>query len=248
MAGVLMVTGGSRGIGAAVARQGGARGYDVCVNYYANAAAAQAVVTDIEAAGQRAIAVQADCSRESEIVRLFETCDSALGPVTALAANAGVIQPFGLLQDLDEAELDRMWRNNISSVVLSVREAAKRMSKSRGGAGGSVVITSSAAARLGGGGFSLAYAASKGALDTLNRGLAQELAPEGIRVNAVRPGIIDTDIHADGGDADRVQTIGNATPMGRPGSADEVADAIHYLLSEQASYVTDSIVEVSGGR
>ncbi len=248
MGGVLMVTGGSRGIGAAVARLGGARGYSVCVNYHSNHEAAQAVVSDIEAGGGRAIAVQADCAREDEIVRLFAACDQALGPVTALAANAGVIQPFGTLQDLDEAELDRMWRNNISSVVLSVREAAKRMARSRGGDGGSVVITSSAAARLGGGGSALAYAASKGALDTLNHGLALELGPEGIRVNAVRPGLIDTEIHAAGGDADRVETLGRQTPMGRPGSAEEVADTILYLMSEQASYVTDSIVEVAGGR
>ena len=245
---VLIVTGGSRGIGAATARLGAREGYAVAVNYNASPDKAQSVVADIEAAGGKAIAVRADVSTEEGATSLFEAVDRELGTVTALFNNAGVIHKAMAIEDTDLAEIDRMWRVNISSQFLCAREAVKRMSSKHGGKGGAIVNMSSAAARLGGGGGLLAYGASKGAADTFTTGLAQEVAPYGIRVNAVRPGIIETEIHDDTGDMTRVERLGPSVPMGRSAPPEEVADVVLYLLSDRSSYVTATHVDVSGGR
>lgn len=248
MAGVLIVTGGSRGIGAATARLGAARGYAVAVNYNRHPDRAAEVVADIEAAGGRAIAVQADVSVEADVVRLFETVDRELGRVTALFNNAGIIHRMKPITEMMQAELEHMWRVNITSQFLCAREAAKRMSTKLGAQGGAIVNMSSAAARLGGANGSLDYAASKGAIDTFTIGLALELAPQGIRVNAVRPGLIETGIHDDMGDKDRLAKLGPTVPMERTGRPEEVAETVLWLLSPEASYVTKSIVDVGGGR
>lgn len=248
MAGVLIVTGGSRGIGAATAKLGAARGYQVAVNYNRNPASAEAVVKEIEQSGGRAIAIQADVSREADVVRLFETVDRELGRVSALFNNAGVIHRMKPITDFAEADLAEMWRVNITSQFLCAREAAKRMSTKLGGEGGAIVNMSSAAARLGGANGSLAYAASKGAIDTFTTGLALELAPQGIRVTGVRPGLIDTTIHNDMGDPDRLAKLRPTVPLGRTGRVEEVAEAVLWLLSPQASYVTNTIIDIGGGR
>ena len=248
MAGILIVTGGSRGIGAATAKLGAARGYHVAVNYNRSPARAEAVVREIEQAGGRAIAIQADVSREGEVVRLFETVDRELGRVTALVNNAGIVDLMKPITELVESELEEMWRVNITSQFLCAREATKRMSKKLGGQGGAIVNMSSAAARLGGANGSLSYAASKGAIDTFTTGLALELAPQGIRVTAVRPGLIETEIHDDMGDKERLAKLGPTVPLGRTGTAEEVAEAVLWLLSPQASYVTNTILDVGGGR
>jgi NAD(P)-dependent dehydrogenase (short-subunit alcohol dehydrogenase family) len=245
---VLIVTGGSRGIGAATARLAAERGYKVAVNYKANAERAQAVVADIVETGGRAIAIPADVATEEGVTNLFETVDRELGPVTALFNNAGVIHKATLITDFDIADLDRMWRVNISSQFLCAREATKRMSTSRGGQGGAIVNMSSAAAYLGGPNGLLCYAASKGAIDTFTQGLAVELAPQGIRVNAVRPGLIETEIHDDTGELDRIRKLMPQVPLGRSGKPEEVAEAVLWLLSPQASYVTGSLIDVGGGR
>ena len=248
MSGVLIVTGASRGIGAACARMGGRRGYAVCVNYLGSEDAARSVVRDVEAGGGRALAVQADVSRESEVVRLFEAVDRGLGRVTALINNAGIPLKAGKVVDCEETTLNRLWAVNVTSLFLCSREAVRRMSTARGGAGGSIVNVSSAAARLGGGGSLVHYAASKGAPDTFTKGLADEVATEGIRVNAVRPGIILTDIHAAMGIPERVEQLTKVVPMRRPGTAEETAEAILWLLSPAASYVTAANLDVAGGR
>lgn len=248
MAGVLIVTGGSRGIGSATARLGAARGYQVAVNYNSNPARAEAVVKEIEEAGGRAIAIQADVSREADVVRLFETVDRELGRVTALFNNAGIVHVMKPLTEMGTADLEEMWRVNITSQFLCAREAAKRMSTRFGGPGGAIVNMSSAAARLGGANGSLAYAASKGAIDTFTTGLALELAPQGIRVTAVRPGLIETTIHDDMGDPERLAKLGPTVPLGRTGRAEEVAEGVLWLLSPQASYVTNTILDIGGGR
>jgi len=248
MTGVLIVTGGSRGIGAATAKLGGARGYKVAVNYNRNPAHAEAVVNEIEKAGGRAIAVQGDVSREDDVVRLFETVDRELGPVTALFNNAGIVHLMKPITEVTESELAEMWRVNITSQFLCAREAAKRMSTKLGGKGGAIVNMSSAAARLGGANGSLSYAASKGAIDTFTTGLALELAPQGIRVTAVRPGLIETTIHDDMGDKERLAKLGPTVPLGRTGKPEEVAEVVLFLLSPQASYVTNTIIDIGGGR
>lgn len=248
MAGVLIVTGGSRGIGAATARLGAARGYAVAVNYNRNPSRAEGVVRDIEQAGGRAIAIQADVSREAEVVRLFETVDRELGRVTALFNNAGIVHAMTPITEVVEADLAEMWRINISSQFLCSREATKRMSTRLGGQGGAIVNMSSAAARLGGANGALSYAASKGAIDTFTTGLALELGPQGIRVTAVRPGLIETTIHDDMGDPERLAKLGPTVPLGRPGTPEEVAETVLWLLSPQASYVANAIVDVGGGR
>jgi len=248
MTGVLIVTGGSRGIGAATAKLGGARGYKVAVNYNRNPAHAEAIVNEIEKAGGRAIAVQADVSREDDVVRLFETVDRELGPVTALFNNAGIVHLMKPITEVVASELDEMWRVNITSQFLCAREAAKRMSTKLGGKGGAIVNMSSAAARLGGANGSLSYAASKGAIDTFTTGLALELAPQGIRVTAVRPGLIETTIHDDMGDKERLAKLGPTVPLGRTGKPEEVAEVVLFLLSPQASYVTNTIIDIGGGR
>ncbi len=244
---VMIVTGGSRGIGAATARLGAEAGYAVVVNYALNEAAANTVVADIEAAGGTAIAVKGDVGAEADIVALFAAADT-LGPLAALVNNAGVVDAVASVADMSADRLDRMFRINITGSFLCAREAARRMSTARGGKGGAIVNLSSAAAKLGLGGARVDYAASKGAIDTFTVGLAKELAGEGIRVTAVRPGIIATDIHASGGEPDRVEDIAPTLPMRRAGTVEEVAKAILWLLSDEASYSTGTIIDVSGGR
>jgi len=248
MSKILLVTGGSRGIGAACARLAAEHGYDVCINYVNNREAADGVAKDVAATGQRGIVVQADVAKQADIERLFKEVDNQLGTLDALVNNAGIVGPNGPISRLNEDWLNKLWQINITGMILCAKEAVARMSTDNGGKGGAIVNMSSAAARMGGGGAFIDYAASKGAIDTLNHGLAQELAPQGIRVNAIRPGLIDTEIHASMGNGDRVAELGPSVPMGRAGTAEEVAETALWLISEQASYVTDSIVDVAGGR
>lgn len=245
---ILIVTGGSRGIGAAAARLAAARGYAVCINYVRNEAAAAALVDEIVAAGGNAIAVAGDVAREADVVRLFERVDEALGPVTALVNNAGILETQSRVEHLDGARLERVLAVNVIGSFLCAREAVRRMSTRHGGRGGAIVNVSSAASRLGSPDEYVDYAASKGAIDTFTIGLSKEVAAEGIRVNAVRPGIIDTDIHASGGEPGRVERLAGSLPMQRGGSADEVANVILWLLSGEASYTTGALVDVAGGR
>jgi len=244
----MIVTGGGRGIGAATARLAATRGYAICVNYAKNREAADGVVAEIGKAGGRAIAVQADVGMEAEVARLFETVDEKLGTVTALVNNAGIIEKQARLADIDAARIARMFTANVTGPFLCAREAVRRMSTKQGGTGGAIVNVSSAASRIGGGGEYLDYAASKGAIDTFTLGLAKEIALEGIRVNAVRPGIIYTEIHASGGEPGRVDRMKSFVPMGRGGQPEEVAAAILWLLSDEASYITGTILDVAGGR
>ncbi|HSH91601.1 MAG TPA: SDR family oxidoreductase [Ramlibacter sp.] len=245
---VLLVTGGSRGIGAATARLAAASGYAVAVNFTANAAAADEVVRAIEGAGGRAMAVQADVAQEDQVQAMFEAVDRKLGPLTALVNNAGVVDVAARLDEMSFARLRRMFDINVIGSLLCAREAVRRMSTRHGGKGGAIVNVSSAASRLGSPAQYLDYAAAKGAIDAFTLGLAKEVAAEGIRVNAVRPGLIETEIHASGGIPDRVQQLAHLVPMQRGGTAEEVAEAILWLLSPQASYTTMSLVDVSGGR
>jgi NAD(P)-dependent dehydrogenase (short-subunit alcohol dehydrogenase family) len=245
---VLIVTGGGRGIGAATARLAAERGYAVCVNYRKNQAAADAVVSEIQAAGGAAVAVGADVASEPEVVRLFETVDARLGPLTALVNNAGVLERQTRVEQIDAARIDRVFATNVRGAFICAREAVRRMSAKHGGRGGAIVNVSSRAAQLGAPGEYVDYAASKAALDALTIGLAREVAGEGIRVNGVRAGIIYTEIHADGGEPGRVDRLGPTLPMQRGGDAIEVARAILWLLSEEASYSTASFIDVAGGR
>ena len=245
---VLIVTGGSRGIGAETAKLAAGRGYAVCVNYRKNQAAAEAVVAEIRAAGGAALAVGADVASEDDVVRLFETVDAALGPLSALVNNAGILEKQTRVEQIDAARIDRVFGTNVRGAFLCAREAVRRMSTKHGGAGGAIVNVSSRAAQLGAPGEYVDYAASKAALDTLTIGLAREVAAEGIRVNGVRPGIIYSDIHADGGEPGRVDRLGPTLPMQRGGDAIEVARAIVWLLSDDASYSTASFIDVAGGR
>jgi NAD(P)-dependent dehydrogenase (short-subunit alcohol dehydrogenase family) len=244
----MIVTGASRGIGAATARLAGERGYAVCVNYRKDADSAAAVVDDIEKAGGKALAVAGDMSSEKDILNLFETTDAKLGRLTVLVNNAGVIDVQSRVEDYTLERLQRMFSLNITGAFLCAREAVRRMSTKRGGAGGTIVNVSSVAARLGGPNEYVDYAASKGAIDTMTIGLAKEVAAEGVRVNAVRPGLIYTDIHASGGEPGRVDRLKNGVPMQRGGTAEEVARVILWLASDDASYTTGSLVESSGGR
>lgn len=246
--GVLLVTGASRGIGAATAILAAQQGFAVAVNYTANEAAANAVVATIRAAGGTAIALQADVADEAQVLRLFAAVDAQLGRLTALVNNAGVVDMTARVEDMTVARLKRMFDVNVIGSIVCAREAIKRMSTKHGGTGGSIVNLSSAAARLGAPGQYVDYAAAKGAIDSFTIGLAKEVAAEGIRVNAVRPGLIETDIHASGGLPDRVRDLQHLVPMQRGGSADEVAQAIVWLLSPGASYTTMSLLDVSGGR
>ncbi len=245
---VVLVTGAGRGIGAATARLAAERGYAVCINYLKDSDAAEAVVMRIAAIGGRAIAVQADVSVESEVVQLFDTCVDELGPLAALVNNAGVLERQMPLAVMDLPRLQRVFATNVFGTMLCAREAVRRMSTAQGGAGGVIVNVSSAASRLGAPGEYVDYAASKGAIDTFTIGLAKEVGPQGIRVNAVRPGFIHTDIHASGGDPDRLERIRSTIPLGRGGEADEIAQAILWLMSSGASFTTGALLDVSGGR
>jgi NAD(P)-dependent dehydrogenase (short-subunit alcohol dehydrogenase family) len=245
---VLLVTGASRGIGAATALLAAKNGYAVAVNYTANASAAEDVVRRIVDAGSNAIAVKADVADEAEVMSMFERIDRELGRLTALVNNAGVVDVTARLDEMSTARLKRMFDINVIGSLVCAREAVRRMSTRHGGSGGAIVNVSSAAARLGAPGQYLDYAAAKGAIDAFTLGLAKEVAAEGIRVNAVRPGLIETDIHASGGIPDRVRQLAHQVPMQRGGTADEVAQAIVWLLSPQASYTTMSLIDVSGGR
>ena len=248
MSEVMIVTGGGRGIGAATARIAAARGYDVCVNYRQDAAAAASVVADIEKAGGRAIAVAGDMSSEKDVVNLFETSDAQLGPLKVLINNAGIVGAQSRVEDYTLERLQQMFAINITGAFLCAREAVRRMSTRNGGTGGAIVNVSSAAARLGSPNEYVDYAASKGAMDSMTIGLSKEVAAEGIRVNAVRPGLIYTDIHASGGEPGRVERLKEGVPMQRGGEADEVARVILWLASDESSYTTGSLVECSGGR
>ena len=248
MTNVLIVTGGSRGIGAATATLAAKRGYAVCVNYRSNQAAAEAVVAGIRDAGGTALAVGADVAVEDDVVRLFETVDAALGPLTALVNNAGILEKQSRVEQIEAARIDRIFATNVRGAFICAREAVRRMSTKNGGQGGAIVNLSSRAAQLGAPGEYVDYAASKGAIDAMTIGLAREVAGEGIRVNAVRPGIIYSDIHADGGEPGRVDRLGPTLPMQRGGDAIEVARAILWLLSDEASYSTGTFIDVAGGR
>ena len=244
---ILLVTGGSRGIGAATARLGAARGYDVCINFRSNKEAASRVVTDVEAAGRRAIAVAADVAVEADVVRLFEACDRGLGRVDALVNNAAILERQMRLDAMDAARLTRVLTTNVIGPFLCAREAVKRMSTKHGGRGGAIVNVSSGASRLGSPNEYIDYAASKGALDTMTTGLAKEVAQEAIRVNAVRAGHVYTELHASGGEPDRVERVKNLVAMKRGGQPEEIARAILWLLSDEASFTTGAFLDVAGG-
>jgi len=245
---VLLVTGGSRGIGAATARLAAQKGWAVAVNYTANSLAADDVVRDIRAAGGTAMAVQADVANEVQVLAMFDKVTAKLGQLTGLVNNAGVVDMTARLDEMSVARWRRMLDINVIGSLLCAREAVRRMSTQHGGAGGSIVNMSSAASRLGAPGQYLDYAASKGAIDTMTLGLAKEVAAEGIRVNAVRPGLIETELHASGGLPNRVRDLAHQVPIQRGGTAEEVAQAIVWLLSDEASYTTMSFLDVSGGR
>jgi NAD(P)-dependent dehydrogenase (short-subunit alcohol dehydrogenase family) len=245
---VLLITGGSRGIGAATARLAAKRGWSVAVNYASQAAAADDVVQAIRAEGGTAIAVQGDVGDEAQVLAMFRQVDGELGPLTGLVNNAGVVDVQARVDEMSVARLERMLRINVIGSIVCAREAVRRMSTRHGGTGGVIVNLSSAAARLGSPGQYVDYAASKGAIDSFTIGLAKEVADEGIRVNGVRPGLIETDIHASGGMPDRAKQLASQVPMKRTGSAEEVAHAIVWLLSDESSYTTMSTVDVTGGR
>ena len=248
MTGILIVTGGSRGIGAATARLAAQRGWDVVVNYKGNASAAKTVVGEVESEGRRAVAIQGDMALESDVIRLFLEAEKALGKVTGVVNNAGITGTGSLLADTDLATIKSVIDLNVTGALVVAREAVRHMAKSRGGRGGGIVNLSSVAARIGGGGELIPYAASKGAIETLTLGLAKEVAAEGIRVNAVSPGLIETDIHDTTGDPNRLARLVKGVPMGRTGTAAEVAEAILWLLSPASSYVTGTSIQIGGGR
>jgi NAD(P)-dependent dehydrogenase (short-subunit alcohol dehydrogenase family) len=243
----ILITGGSRGIGAATARRAAAAGWAVCLTYRSDQAAASAVVAAIERDGGRAAAVRADVAVEADVVAAVEAA-ATLAPLGAVVANAGMVGEKARVDELGVDRIERMLSTNVTGTFVTCREAVRRLSTAHGGRGGAIVLVSSAAARLGSPGEYVDYAASKAAVDTLGVGLAKEVAGEGVRVTVVRPGIIDTELHASGGQPDRVARLGPGLPMGRAGTADEIAAAIVWLASDDASYVTGSILDVAGGR
>jgi NAD(P)-dependent dehydrogenase (short-subunit alcohol dehydrogenase family) len=243
MAGVMLITGGSRGIGAATARLAAERGYKVAVNYVHNSKAAEALARDV--AG---VAIQADVAAERDVVRMFEELDKKLGRISVLVNNAGIVDRSARVDELSAERIQRMFAVNVTGSFLCAREAVKRMSKRHGGSGGSIVNISSVAARIGSPAMYVDYAAAKAAIDTLTLGLSKEVGAEGIRVNAVRPGVIHTEIHASGGDPERADRIGASAPMQRAGEPEEIARSILWLASDEASYVTGAILDVAGGR
>jgi NAD(P)-dependent dehydrogenase (short-subunit alcohol dehydrogenase family) len=246
--GVMLITGGSRGIGAACARRAARAGYDVCIGYVRHPAEAEALVAECRALGREAIAVRGDVANEGDVESLFRESDARLGRLDCLVNNAGVVAPQARLEDFSVARMRRIFEINVLGAFVCAREAVRRMSRRCGGAGGSIINLSSAASYLGSPDEYIDYAASKGAIDTLTIGLAKEVARDGIRVNAVRPGLIETDIHRDSGDPDRVARLAPGVPIGRGGSADEVAALVLWLASSEASFVTGSLVNCSGGR
>jgi NAD(P)-dependent dehydrogenase (short-subunit alcohol dehydrogenase family) len=245
---VILITGGSRGIGAAIARLAAEEGYAVCISYISNRSAAEAVVASITQRNGLAIAVQTNVAVEEEVVRLFERIDSDLGCITALVNNAGILEKQARVEDMNSERINRVFSTNVVGSFICCREAVRRMSTRHGGSGGVIVNISSRASRLGSPGEYVDYAASKAAIDTLTIGLAKEVAAEGIRVNAVSPGIIHTDIHASGGDPQRVDRLKDTIPMKRGGYPEEVAKAVLWLLSDDASYTTGASIDVAGGR
>lgn len=245
---VLMITGASRGIGAATAVLAARRNWAVCVNYHRDGRAAEGVVDAIRGDGGTALAVQADVAMEAEVRRLFDACETSLGRPKGLVNNAGILEPQMRFEEMTVERWQRIFATNVIGAFLCAREAVRRMSPRHGGAGGAIVNLSSMAARLGGPFEYVDYAASKGAIDTLTVGLSREVAAEGIRVNAVRPGLIHTGMHASGGEPGRVDRLKDSVPMKRGGEPEEVAEAILWLLSDAASYTTGSFIEVSGGR
>lgn len=245
---VMLVTGGSRGIGAAVCRMGAARGWDVAVNYAGRADSAAAVVADCRAAGARAIAVQADVSDYAQVLRMFDETERELGPVAGFVSNAGIIHVAGPLADIPIEAIRRVVEVDLTAHIICNREAVRRMGRSRGGAGGAIVNMSSMATQLFGAGGLIPYGAAKGGIDVLTQGLGKEAAGDGIRVNGLRPGLIDTEMQDDTGIEKRVERFGPTVPIGRAGTTDEVAEAVLWLLSDAASYVTGTIFNVSGGR
>ena len=248
MTSTVLITGGSRGIGAATALLAAKQGFAVAVNYASNSIAAENLVQEIRAGGGQAIAVQADVSQESEVVAMFAKVDASLGAISALLNNAGVVDVAGRIESLSVARYRRMFDINVLGSMLCAREAVLRMSTKHGGSGGVIVNVSSVAALVGGGGQYVDYASAKGAIDTFTIGLSKEVVAEGIRVNAVRPGIIDTEIHASGGEPDRVRLLAPTIPMQRPGTPLEIANAILWLLSPSSSYCTGTFINVTGGR
>jgi NAD(P)-dependent dehydrogenase (short-subunit alcohol dehydrogenase family) len=244
----ILVTGGSRGIGRATALLAGARGWSVAINYVGNERAAAATAAAVRDAGGRAATLRGDVSVEADVIAMFDAAQAALGPLDGVVANAGIVAPPLPLAEMGADRLRRMFEVNVLGSYLTARESARRLSRDRGGSGGSLVLVSSVAARLGAASEYVDYAGAKAALDTLAIGLARELGPQGVRVNAVRPGLIDTEIHASGGQPGRAERLGAATPIGRAGRPEEVAEAIVWLLGDAASYTTGAIIDIGGGR
>jgi NAD(P)-dependent dehydrogenase (short-subunit alcohol dehydrogenase family) len=248
MAKTILITGGSRGIGRAACLLAAQRGWSIGVNYVRDESAAKSTVIEIERLGGKGVRLAGDVARESDVIAMFDAATSALGPLDGVVVNAGIVAPTARLVDMSEERMRHVFDVNILGAYLCAREAARRMCRSRGGKGGSIVLISSVASRIGGADVYVDYAGSKAAVDALCLGLSKELGPEGVRVNTIRPGLIDTEIHASGGEPDRAQRLGASTPLGRPGAAKEIGEAIVWLLSDASSYTSGAILDVAGGR